>query len=47
MIHGSGEVHEEQQRDVDPYAEAAVGEATVCEPNARRLNELSRRGVMR
>jgi len=29
VFHGSGKVHEEEQRDVDRYAEAAVGEATV------------------
>ena len=28
-IHGCGKVQEEEQRDVDGYAEAAVGEATV------------------
>ena len=47
VIHGSGKVHEEEQRDVDLYAEAAVGEATVREANASRLNELGRRGLVR
>ena len=35
-----GKVHEEEQRDVDRYTGAAVGEATVREANAIRLNEL-------
>jgi len=30
-----------------PYAEAAVGEATVRKANASRLNELGRRGLVR
>jgi hypothetical protein len=42
VLHGSGKVHEEEQRDVDRYAETAVGEA-----NAGRLNELGRRGLVR
>lgn len=47
VIHGPGEVHEEEQRDVDRYAQAAVGEATVREANAGGLNELGRRGLVR
>src|SRR6266851_2277179 len=47
VIHGSGKVHEEEQRDVDRYAEAAVGDATVREANPSRLNELGRRGLVR
>jgi hypothetical protein len=42
VIHGSGKVHEEEQRDVDLCAEATVREA-----NASRLNELGRRGLVR
>ena len=47
VIHRFCEMHEEEQRDVDRYAEAAVGEATVRESNASRLNELGRRGLVR
>jgi hypothetical protein len=44
VIHGSGKVHEEEQRDVDLCAEATVGEATVREANAGSLNKLRRYG---
>jgi len=47
VIHGSGKVHEEEQRDVHLCAGAAGGEATVREANAGGLNELGRRGVVR
>jgi hypothetical protein len=47
VIHGPGKVHEEEQRDVDHCAEAAVGEVTVREANAGGLNELGRRGLVR
>jgi hypothetical protein len=46
VIHCSREVHEEEQRDVDLCAEAAVGEATVRESNASGLNELRRRRLV-
>jgi len=41
VIHRPSEVHEEEQWDVDRYAEAAGGEA-----NAGRLNELGWRGLV-
>jgi hypothetical protein len=50
VIHGSGKVHEEKQRDVDLWAlwaVAAVDEATVREANAGGLNELGRHGLVR
>jgi len=40
-------VHEEEQRDADLCAEAAVGEAKVREANACGINELGRRGLVR
>jgi hypothetical protein len=42
VIHGSGKVHEEEQRDVELCAEATVREANAC-----RLNELGWRGLVR
>jgi hypothetical protein len=37
----------EEQRDVDRYARAVVGDATVRETKAGCLNELGRRGLVR
>jgi hypothetical protein len=47
VIHRPGKVHEKEKGDVDRYTEPAVGKATVREANASRLDQLSRRDLMR